>query len=224
MSMVRGMSNIYVIGKGELQLIDDVEQIGDGYESTGCDDALSLDLVEPRGEKTVEHRHHKRFHLKEDAFALIRSISAKPLNIQGKSMGCIACAVFNARPVRLGKIDNISMGGLMFRHVGGKTNLYRTFVLEILLADCGFYLPNIAFDIKADVALSGEIPDSAFEIRQVHIQFQNLSAYQQARLNDFLLINGTEENIDDRNKGSLKGRKSDGQRRGYERVHRPKRF
>ena len=187
------MNKLYVIGKGEpYQLVDDVEQIESGYDLTGFDDSLSLDLDEPGGKKRVEHRYHKRFHLREDAFALIRSISDDPLNIQGKSMGCIACAVFNARPARLGKIENISIGGLMFQHIAGKTQLNRTFVLEILFADSRFYLANMPFEIKADVVLPDDIPDSPFEMRQVRLQFQNLSAFQQARLNEFLLNHGTE--------------------------------
>jgi hypothetical protein len=154
-----------------------------------------LNLDEPVGKtdskKRAEQRRHKRYHLRKDTFALIRSIFADPLNIQDKSMGCIACAVFNDRPARLGKIENISMGGLMFQHVAGKSHLDRTFVLEILLADCGFYLADMSFKIKADVGLPDDIPDGPFEIRQVRVQFQNLSADQQARLNEFLLNNGT---------------------------------
>jgi hypothetical protein len=191
--MVRDMNKLYVIGKGEpYQLVDDVEQIESGYDLTGFDDSLSLDLDEPGGKKRVEHRYHKRFHLREHAFALIRSISDDPLNIQGKSMGGIACAVFNARPARLGKIENISMDGLMFQHVAGKTQLNRTFVLEILSTDCRFYLANIPFEIKADVGLPDDIPGSSFEMRQVRLQFQNLSVIQQARLYEFLLNHGSE--------------------------------
>ncbi len=187
------MNNLYVISKANLfQLVDDVEPIEEGCDLTGIDDSLSLDLDDPDGMKRVEHRYHKRFQLKEDAFALIRSISAGQLNIQGKSMGCIACAVFNAKPARLGKIDNISMGGLMFQHVAGKTQLNNAFVLDILLAHCRFYLANMPFKINADVVLPDDIPGSSFAIRQVRLQFQNLSANQQARLNEFILIHGTE--------------------------------
>ena len=105
-------------------------------------------------------------------------------------MGCIACAVFNARPARLGKINNISMGGLMFQHVAGKNELNKAFVLDILLADCGFYLANMPFIIKADAMLPKDIPGSSFEMRQVRLQFQKLNANQQARLNEFILNHG----------------------------------
>ena len=109
------MNNLELTSKCEpIRLVDDVEPFQDAYELTVSDDSLSLDLDDPDGMKRVEYRYHKRFQFRKNAVALIRSTSAEPLNIQDKSMGCIACAVFDAKPVRLGKIGNISMGGLMF--------------------------------------------------------------------------------------------------------------
>ena len=116
------------------------------------------------------------FNLTKDASALIRPISAGPLKIDGKSMGGIACAVFNARPVKLGKIDNISMGGLMFHYVDSMTQLSEALVLDILLADCGFYLANMAYKTISDVVIPEDLPGDPFEMRQVRLQFQKLNA------------------------------------------------
>jgi len=191
--MVSDMSNLYVFSKeNPIQLFDEVGPIEDRYDLTGIDDSLPLDLDDSDGMKRGKHRCYNRFQLKEDAFALIRSISAGPLNIQGKSMGCIACAVFNAKPSRLGKIDNISMGGLMFQDVVGKTQISKTFVLDILLADCGFYLANMPFKILSDFVLPNDIPGTSFEMRQVRLQFQNLNAIQQTSLKDFILNHGAQ--------------------------------
>jgi hypothetical protein len=107
-------------------------------------------------------------------------------------MGCIACAVFNAKPARLGKIDNISMGGLMFHHVDSKAQLSQTRVLDILLADCGFYLANLPFEIITDDVIPDEVSSDTVEMRQVRLQFQKLNAIQQARLKDFIMNHGTE--------------------------------
>ena len=136
----------------------------------------------------------KRSQLNKDAFALIRSISAGPLKIHGKSMGGIACAVFNARPAKLGKIDNISIGGLMFHHVDidSKSQLSQAFVLDILLADCGFYLANMPFKTITDVVIPDDVSSNAVEMRQVRLQFQKLNAIQQARLKDFILNHGAQ--------------------------------
>jgi hypothetical protein len=48
------------------------------------------------------------------------------------------------------------------------------------------------FEIKADVGLPDDIPGSSFEMRQMRLQFQNLSASQQARLKEFLINHGIE--------------------------------
>ena len=172
-----------------------VEKIGiieDGYNQMGMDDSLLLDMDVFDGKKRIEYRYHKRFQLKKNAFALIRSISAGPLKIHGKSMGCIACAVFNARPVKLGKIDNISMGGLMFNHADSKEQLSQALVLDILLADCGFYLANIPFKTITDVVIPDEVFSDAIEIRQVRLQFQKLNATQHTELKNFIINHSTE--------------------------------
>ena len=187
------MNNLYVISKEDpIHLADEVGLIEVGQDLTGIDDALPLDLDDSDEKKRVEHRHHRRFQLDEDAFALIRPVSAGPLKIYGKSMGCVACAVFDARPARLGKIDNISMGGLMFHHVDSKTQLSEALVLDILLADCGFYLANLAYKTITDVVIPEDIPDDSIEMRQVGLQFKTLNAIQQAKLHDFILNHGAE--------------------------------
>ena len=186
------MNNLYVISKDNpFQRLDDVGLIQDGYDQTGIDDLLLLDLDGLDEKRRVEHRYHKRFRLNEEAYALIRSISIGPLKINGKSMGCIACAVFNARPARLGKIDNISMGGLMFHHVDSKTQPSEALVLDILLADCGFYLASMPFETITDAVLPDDISGNSLEIRQVRLQFENLNVDQQARLKDFILKHGS---------------------------------
>jgi hypothetical protein len=191
--MVSDMNNLYVISKeNPIQLFDEDGPTEDGYDLTGIDDSLPLDLDDLDEKKRIEHRCHQRFQLKEDAFALVRPLSVGPLKIQGKSIGCIACAVFNAKPVKLGKIDNISMGGLTFQHVDSRIKLNNAFVLDILLADCGFYLANIPFKIITDFEIPDDIPGTSFEMRQVRLQFQNLNAIQQMRLKDFIFNHGAQ--------------------------------
>ena len=167
-----------------------------GYHPVGMNDSILLDLDGLDREARIECRCHNRFQLDKDAFAMIRSISTGPLKIIGKSMGCIACAVFNAKPVKLGKIDNISMGGLMFHHVDRRTSPNRSFVLDILLADCGFYLANLRFKIISEVVIPDDVSSDAIEIRQVRLQFQKLNTIQHARLKDFIKNYGTEEEFE----------------------------
>jgi len=187
------MENIYHICHDNPNLlVDEIGVIEDGYYPSGMDASLLRDLDDSIEKKRIESRYHQRFQLDKDAFALIRSISAAPLKISGKSMGCIACAVFNTKPAKLGKIDNISMGGLMFHHADNKEQLSQELVLDILLADCGFYLANIPFQTITDIVIPDEVSSDAIEIRQVRLQFQRLNTIQHARLNDFIMSHGTE--------------------------------
>ena len=187
------MDNIHYISEAEPNLpVDEIGMIDDGYNQVGMDASLLLDLDNSDWEKRIEHRYHNRYQLTENAFALIRPISTGPLKIHGKSMGCIACAVFNAKPVKLGKIDSITMGGLMFHHADSKEQLSQAVVLDILLADCGFYLANMRFKTITDVVIPEDIPGDAIEIRQVRLQFQKLNAIQQASLQDFIRNHGAE--------------------------------
>ena len=187
------MDNINYTSEADPNLpVDELVMIEDGYNQMGMDASLLLDLDVLDGKKRIEYRYHKRYQLTEDAFALIRPISTGPLKIRGKSMGCIACAVFNAKPVKLGKIDNISMGGLMFYHADTKEQFNQALVLDILLADCGFYLANMQFKTITDVVIPDEVFSDAVEIRQVRLQFQQLNAIQQARLENFIMNHGTE--------------------------------
>ena len=189
---MNNMNNLYVINKGSpSHFTDGFGTIDNGYVLTGIDDALLIEPEDTDREKRIESRHHKRYRLNKDAFALIRSIFTGPLEIVGKSMGCIAGAVFNSKPARLGKIDNISMGGLAFQHVD--TNLRTNFalVLDILLADTGFYLADIPFTIIADILVPEEIPEDSVEMRQVRLEFQKLDSDQKVRLKDFILHHGT---------------------------------
>ena len=187
------MDNIYYISQDDPSLlIDKIGMIEDGYQPRGMDDSLMGDLDDSIEKKRIEYRYHQRFQLNKDAFALIRPIPAGPLKINGKSMGCIACAVFNAKPVKLGKIDNISVGGLMFHHADSKAQSSQALVLDILLADCGFYLANIPFKTITDVVIPDEVYSDAIEIRQVRLQFQKLNTIQQARLKNFISDHGTD--------------------------------
>ena len=185
------MNDYYYLSETDpFQLVDDVGLIDDVFDQAEIDDSLRMDLGDSNWNRKLDTRQHKRYQIDENAFALIRSIHTGPLKIYGKSMGCIACAVFNAKPAKLGKIDNLSMGGLMFHHVDSKTQLSKSLVLDILLADCGFYLANLPFKIITDVVVPDEVYSDAIEWRQVRIQFLRLNTLQLAKLNTFIIGRG----------------------------------
>ena len=133
-----------------------------------------------------EHRRHKRFRVKVCAFALIRSANSKPLEIPGRGMGEIACAVFRSRPAKLGRINDISMGGLMFHYVDHKVPSKESTVLDILLADCRFYLENLRFRSISDLLLPDEFPGGSLQMRRLRVEFDRLASYQIAGLEYFV--------------------------------------
>jgi len=187
------MNNLYFIRKDDQRpQVDKVEMDGDRYDPPVIEKQRLRGLADPVTKRSGERRSHKRFHINKNAFALIRSISAGPLKIVGKSMGSIACDVFNAKPAKLGTIDNISKGGLTFQYIENIIQLNNAFVLDILVADCGFYLAGIPFTIITDFLIPGDVFDDSVEMRQVRLQFQRLAANQEVKLKDFILNHGSE--------------------------------
>jgi hypothetical protein len=190
---VSDLNDLYFGSKtAALPLLDSVGLVDGVIDQTASDDLLRHELGDLDEKKKIDSRQHKRFQLNENAFALVRSLHTEPLKIYGKSMGCIGCAVFNAKPAKLGKIDNISMGGLMFHHVDGKTQHRKALVLDILMADCGFYLAGIPFKTITDTVVPDDIPVNLLAMRQVRLQFQNLNVDQQDQLEKFIFSHGAE--------------------------------
>jgi hypothetical protein len=187
------MNNVYVINPDNSAPIDDTVRLIDDMHAPGRIDYLLIrDVNASDGQTRKENRCHRRFQLNKIAFAMIRPISAEPLQISGMSMGSIGWSVYNSKPARLGKIDNISLGGLMFHHVGHKPQLSQTPVLDILLAECGFYLAGIKYKIITDVAIPGDGPGDPVETWRVRVQFEKLNREQLYKLKDFILTHGAE--------------------------------
>ena len=76
--------------------------------------SMIMELMDKNTVKGVEKRAHKRFQVNKDVFALIRPAAAEQLRVSDRSMAEIACALYRSKPVRFGRIDNISMGGFRF--------------------------------------------------------------------------------------------------------------
>ena len=181
------MNDLYYVDETQtFRMVDDFELIDDVFDQTGIADSLRPNLGGSNRKKKIDSRQYKRFQLNEFAIALIRSVHTVPLKIYGKSMGSIACAVYNAKPSKLGKIDNISLGGLMFHHIDSKSRVSKALVLDILLANCGFYLANIPFKTITDGVVHEDIPDNLFEMRLVRLQFQRLNVDQLDKLNKLI--------------------------------------
>ena len=160
---------------------------------TSIDYSLFLDLIRQNPKRRFERRAYMRFHVKKDAFALIRPAHVKPIRIQGKSMSEIACSVFKTKPVRVGKINNISMGGLACHYIESKGRSKELFEMDILLVGCGFYLSNVQFKPISDLEIDDVIPLDTIKTRQLRAQFHTLTKYHKSQLDDFIRNHTTAE-------------------------------
>jgi len=166
--------------------------IDDDYEIKSPDFSLVSNLNYQKMEKGCERRICKRFQVKVHALALIRSAPSQPICLMGRSMGEIACDVFRSKPIKLGRIDNISMGGLVFRYIESQTKSNESFVLDILLADCGFYLGNLLFKTISDIEVYEDLPIDSVKTRQLRVQFKKITPEQKIQLDYFIRNHGSE--------------------------------
>ncbi len=166
--------------------------IDDDYEITPTDFLLLSDLDYQKMEKGYERRTCKRFQVKAHAFALIRSAPCQPICLIDRSMGEIACDVFRSKPIKLGRINNISMGGLVFRYIESQAQSNESSVLDILFSDCGFYLGNVSFKTISDIELSEDVPIDSVKMRQLRVQFKKITPKQKIQLDYFIRNHGSE--------------------------------
>jgi len=156
------------------------------HDVTSVSRSLLLELMDKNTVKGVEKRAHKRFQVNKDAVALIRPAAAEQLRVADKSMAEIACTVYRSKPIKFGRINNISMGGLSFRYIAGEERSLQSLVLDILVADSGFYLENLTFKNIADFEMDDEFAINSFKMRLNRVQFDRPLPAQITKLRDFI--------------------------------------
>jgi hypothetical protein len=162
------------------------ELSGFEHDITSANRSLFLELVDKKTVRIVEKRANERIQVNKDAFALIRPAAAKQLRVADKSMAEIACAVYRSKPVKFGRIDNISMGGLSFRYISSEERSGQSLVLDILVADSGFFLENLAFKNITDFEMDGGFEINSFEMRLNRVQFEGLKPAAIMKLEHFV--------------------------------------
>jgi len=145
-----------------------------------------LKFIHPHAKKRVERKAHKRFQVNKDAFALIRPAATEQLCVADRSMAETAFAVYQSKPVRFGRINNISMGGLSFRYITGEERSKQSLVLDILVADSGFNLENLTFKNIADVEMDDGFAINSFKMRVNRVQFEGLEPAAIMKLKHFV--------------------------------------
>jgi len=136
--------------------------------------------------RRTDRRIHRRYAAAEGAFALLRSKSSIISNISKMNLGDIAFAVMRSNPAKIGQIINMSMGGLVFQYVQEAQGSAKPSCLDILLADCRFYLDSLRFDLVADVSSPGEFEFDSVKTGLLSVRFKGLTAQQKKKLNHFI--------------------------------------
>ena len=110
-----------------------------------------------------ERRAHRRYRVKENAFAVI-----------------------NKDPVRLVPILDVAIGGLGIYVNDGARWVNDSPKLEIMAADCSFYLDSIPFEIKSkSKAVDGD-NSNMLDGRRYSLKFGHLRSVQKSRLKYFI--------------------------------------
>lgn len=111
----------------------------------------------------VERRRHRRFQVKDNAFT-----------------------VLNPDPVKLVPIMDIGMGGLGIYVNEEDGWLNKSSKLEIMVADCSFYLENLSFNIVSTIRPFPVQSASLLDGRRYSIKFGNLRPGQKSSLKYFI--------------------------------------
>ena len=114
------------------------------------------------GAKT-ERRQRQRFKAIEGAFAALVNHNSK-----------------------LGQIKDISKAGLSFRYIDDPNQSNDAHELKIILGNRGLYLDKIPFRQIFDFEITNEYSFSSIKMRQVGLQFGELTAEQEHRLHVFI--------------------------------------
>lgn len=136
--------------------------------------------------KRTDRRIYRRYPAAKGAFALLRSQTQIITDINNMSMGDIAFAVMRSNPAKMGQIVNISMGGLVFQYALDVQGSVKPSCLDILLADCRYYLDSLNFEMVADVSSPGEFEFDSVKTGLISVKFKDLTTRQKMQLSHFL--------------------------------------
>ena len=74
----------------------------------------------------------------------------------------------------------------MFRYVDSNLQPKESLVLDILLADSGFYLESLRFKSISDLPVPNDLSGGFIQMRQLYAEFKRLAPHQTAKLKYFI--------------------------------------
>ncbi|MBU0988524.1 MAG: hypothetical protein KKH68_14835 [Proteobacteria bacterium] len=118
----------------------------------------------------VDRRRHKRFKAREGAFAVPKSDANK-----------------------LGRIKNVSQGGLAFQYTAREDYFEGFTEMDIFLSDDRFYMQQVPVRTILDFEVDNKTPLNSLRLRQRNIQFGDMIPIQKFQLYYFLQHHTTDE-------------------------------
>jgi hypothetical protein len=86
---------------------------------------------------------------------------------------------------KVGRLRDISMGGLVFRHVGTGEVLYGSYV-DIFMSESDFYLGRLPINVISDIEILDETPTVSTTMRRCRLRFGKLTNQQKAKLKELI--------------------------------------
>jgi len=97
-----------------------------------------------------------------------------------------AFAALVNRGAKLGQIKDISKSGLSFRYIDSEEQPADASELKILLGNGGLCVDKIPFKKVTDFEIKSEFSFSSIKMRQIGLQFGDLTPVQRVHLNNFI--------------------------------------
>jgi hypothetical protein len=107
----------------------------------------------------IERRSNERYQVRQGVYALLKNGSS-----------------------RLGQIINISTGGLAFMYIKHEEPFGEPVEVDIFISGDGYFMKGIPCKRISDIHIDNYVPFSTFEMRQLGIQFGEMSQEQASRL------------------------------------------
>lgn len=110
-----------------------------------------------------DNRKYKRFQAPKDVF-----VGVGPHDIQ------------------VGRLRDVSMGGLGFRYIGNGEPLRGTHYVDIFMAEGDFYLSRVPVKTISDIEVVSKPPSATTTMKRCCLKFKKLTDLQRAKLKDFI--------------------------------------
>ena len=123
----------------------------------------SLNRRQETNPMTVERRKHRRFQVKDKCFTVI-----------------------NPDPVKLVPIIDISLGGLGFYYNDNQDWLKKASKLEIMAADCSFYMEKLPYEVVSSSRAFPNLSTSLLDGRRYGLRFGHLQPNQKSQIKYFI--------------------------------------